>query len=1105
MSRCKRSWLNARLAEQALRQNEQLLRAIIDNATGLVWVKDVDGRFLIMNRYGLEVANLPNEQVLDHTVHDLFPADLAIAYTENDRRVIMTGQAAVFEEIDRRDGQEFTYLATKFPLRDTNGQIYGLGAICTDITVRKQMEQSLRESEEWLRLAVDAGDLGTWQQDVPNGILHLDDRGRDIYGCTQNDVPAQLIRERIHPDDRLLMNEAVQNSLERQDNYGQYRAEYRYFHPDNTIHWLSLQARVTFAGEGANRQAVLGVGTVQDITKRKQLELALQESEALLKAIIESALDAIVTVDAEQRIVLFNAAAEKMFQCAAADAIGQLMSRFIPARFHQMHTDSLAHSNHFTTRVAVDAIGLHPDGSEFPLEASFAQIEVAGRHLRTGIIRDVTERKEAEKTIQEERQHFRDLFENSPIATWLEDFSAVKAWLDGLRANGVTDINTYLTENPEQMATVVSLIRVVDVNQAAVMQNAALDKEHLITSMTQLLTSETYPDIRQEIEAIWNNQISLEFALSGHRLDGRPLTAIIRMDVPKWADKADYSRVIITSTDITELKRVEKALRESEERLGGIVASAMDAIITIDEEQHVVLFNAAAERMFGCSAQEIMGQSINRFLPERFHHTHSQDIEQFSHTNTTSRAMARLGELRAVRTDGTEFPIEASISQTAAAGKRLFTVILRDITERKQMEDALTQERNLLASRVTERTATLSQANAELARANRLKDEFLSNMSHELRTPLNAILNLSESLQEGVYGPINGEQNETLRIIGESGSHLLELINDILDLSKIEADKLQLLLTPVNIETICQATVRMSREPAIKKRLHIVMEIESFAPTLIADERRLKQILVNLLSNAIKFTPEGGQIGLEVIHDAAAEAVRFTVWDTGIGIAHEHLPSLFKPFVQLDSTLSRQYSGTGLGLALVQRLVELHGGSFGVESEPGQGSRFFFTLPLTPLDAILAQNQVGTNDPLPVSLPYPYPPSDQPAADAPLILIVEDNPINIKSLSDYLNFRGYRTMLAINGTEALQMALEARPNLIIMDVQMPELDGLEITRRLRQLPEFATTPIIALTALAMPSDREKCLQAGMNHHYVTKPVSLKGFIQLVDVSSIHVT
>jgi PAS domain S-box-containing protein len=1086
-----------KLAEQALRQNEQLLRAIIDNATGLVWVKDVEGRFLIMNRYGLEVINLPYEQVLDHTVHDLFPADLAIAYTENDRRVLATGQPAVFEETDRRDGQEFTYLATKFPLRDTQGQIYGLGAICTDITVRKQMEQSLRESEEWLRLAVDAGDLGTWRQDVPNEILHLDDRGREIYGCTQNDVPAHVIRERIHPDDRLLMNESVQNSLERQDNYGQFRAEYRYAHPDNTIHWLSLQARVTFAGEGANRQAVLGVGTVQDITKRKQLELALQESEALLKAIVESALDAIVTVDAEQRIVLFNAAAEKMFQCAAADAIGQPMSRFIPARFHQIHTDSPALHDPFTTKVAIDAIGLHPDGNEFPLEVSFAQIEVGGRHLRTGIIRDVTERKEAEKTIQAERQHFRDLFQNSPIATWLEDFSAVKAWLDGLWANGVTDIHTYLTENPEQMATVVSLIRVVDVNQAAVSQNAALDKEHLITSMAQLLTSETYPDIRQEIEAIWNNQISMEFALNGHRLDGQPLTAIIRMDVPEWAGKADYSRVIITSTDITELNRAEKALRESEERLGGIVASAMDAIITIDEAQNVVLFNAAAERMFGCLSPEIMGQSINRFVPQRFHHTHSQDIQQFSHTNTTSRVMGRLGELRAVRTDGTEFPIEASISQTAAAGKRLFTVILRDITERKQMENALTQERNLLASRVTERTATLSQANAELARANRLKDEFLSNMSHELRTPLNAILNLSESLQEGVYGPINDEQNETLRIIGESGSHLLELINDILDLSKIEADKLQLLLTPVNIETICQATVRMSREPAIKKRLKIVMEIESFAPTLIADERRLKQILVNLLSNAIKFTPEGGQIGLEVVHDAAAEAVRFTVWDTGIGIAHEHLPSLFKPFVQLDSTLSRQYSGTGLGLALVQRLVELHGGSFGVESEPGQGSRFFFTLPITPLDAILAQNQIGNNDPIPLPTLYASPPSGQLPTDAPLILIVEDNPINIKSLSDYLAYRGYRTMLAINGTEAIQMTLENHPHLIIMDVQMPELDGLEITRRLRQLPEFVTTPIIALTALAMPSDRERCLQAGMNH-YVTKPVNLKGFIQLVN-------
>jgi len=969
------------------------------------------------------------------------------------------------------------------------GQLFAV-TVQEDITERQQAEQALRDKEQWLRLALEAGELGTWQHDQRTGMIHLDDRGRDMYGFSHHDVPDTLIRVGIHPDDMLLLRQAFLESA-RPEGDGHYRAEYRFTRPDGAVRWLALQAQAFFAGEGADRQPVWGVGTVQDITIRKQIEEDARVAQEFFRILFHvSPVPTVLLRWPELTIADLNQSFANMVDYPRDELLHQ---DFLHLRLSQdpvvieEAVRKLVETNHLQD-YEYTFINRHKETRESLIFAE--RVIQQGNEFVIVKIIDITERKQAEKTIQAERQHFRDLFEHSPMPTWLEDLSGIIQWMDELRTQGVTDLNEYLAQNPEQMAAALSLIKVVDVNQAAVSQNAARDKAHLINSLAQLLIPETYPGVQKEIEALWQNGRSVEFTLNGQRLDGQPLTAIIRMDVPEPNGEPDYARVIITSTDITELTQAEKALRESEERLGGIVGSAMDAIITVDEEQNVVLFNAAAEKMFACNTQDALGQSINRFVPARFHEAHGEDIRLFSRTNTTNRAMGRLGELMAVRADGIEFPIEASISQTAAAGKPLFTIILRDITERKQMVNALAEERNLLASRVAERTANLSQANAELARANRLKDEFLSNMSHELRTPLNAILNLSESLQERVYGDINHQQNETLRIIGESGQHLLELINDILDLSKIEAGKLQLLLTTTNIETVCQATIRMTREPAIKKNLRMALEMEPDMPDLIADERRLKQILVNLFSNAVKFTPDGGQIGLKVVHDAAAEAVRFTVWDTGIGIASEQLPALFKPFVQLDSALSRQYSGSGLGLALVHRLVELHGGSVGVESEPGQGSRFFFTLPITPFDAIMAQ----TADPLP-QLAFSTSPT-QPVADAPLILIVDDNPVNVLSLSDYLVFRGFRTQIAINGTEAIQMAHEFQPNLIIMDVQMPEVDGLEITRHLRRLPAFATTPIIALTALAMPSDREKCLQAGMSH-YVTKPVSLKGFTQLI--------
>jgi signal transduction histidine kinase len=233
----------------------------------------------------------------------------------------------------------------------------------------------------------------------------------------------------------------------------------------------------------------------------------------------------------------------------------------------------------------------------------------------------------------------------------------------------------------------------------------------------------------------------------------------------------------------------------------------------------------------------------------------------------------------------------------------------------------------------------------ELAKATRLKDEFLASMSHELRTPLNAILGLSEALQEQVYGPLTDKQDRSLRRITESGYHLLALITDILDLSKIEAGKVDLTLAPVDVAGVCQASLRLIRESAQKKHQHVTSRVDPAVSTLLADERRLKQMLVNLLSNAVKFTPNHGRIGLEVIGHLDEQPVVFTVWDTGIGIADADRGRLFQPFVQLDSSLARHHAGTGLGLSLVARLADLHGGRVTLESSVGQGSRFCIVLP----------------------------------------------------------------------------------------------------------------------------------------------------------------
>ncbi len=445
----------------------------------------------------------------------------------------------------------------------------------------------------------------------------------------------------------------------------------------------------------------------------------------------------------------------------------------------------------------------------------------------------------------------------------------------------------------------------------------------------------------------------------------------------------------------------------------------------------------------------------------------------------------------------------ANVAAVAIQNARLYDAAQQELAERVRIEEqlqrsnlALEAERATLERRVVERTADLRRTNAELTRAVRAKDEFLATMSHELRTPLNAILGKAETLRDEIFGPLNETQDASLLTIEESGRHLLALINDILDVAKIESDKLGLNIGPVSVPGICEASLRMIKQAAQEKRIQILSQLDSdvTAVPIQADGRRLKQILVNLLSNAVKFTPSGGQVGLEVRGDAQNAILHFTVWDTGIGIAQEDIGRLFQPFVQLDSRLSRQYTGTGLGLTLVARLTKMHGGGVTLESAVGKGSHFTVSLPWKPTPARTpeAREQVPPAEHISPIVP----PLAQQAQGKILILLVEDNEESVNTFVPYLEAQGCRVIVVRDGAATVQHARQARPDLILMDIQMPGIDGLETTRRLKADEALRQTPIIALTALAMPGDRERCLQAGADA-YLSKPVPLKQLVNII--------
>ncbi|MBC8158149.1 MAG: PAS domain S-box protein [Alphaproteobacteria bacterium] len=378
--------------------------------------------------------------------------------------------------------------------------------------------------------------------------------------------------------------------------------------------------------------------------------------------------------------------------------------------------------------------------------------------------------------------------------------------------------------------------------------------------------------------------------------------------------------VLAISLDITELKRSEQALRESEARFSGVLEIAPDAIITADAHGNVQMFNQRARNIFGYEEDEILGRSLEMLIPKRFRNGHVQNIAGFVASGAQSQRMSERNGIFGLRKDGSEFPAEASVSKFEAGDERFFSVILRDVTERKRIEREIIQSKELAEA------------------ASRAKSEFLANMSHELRTPLNAILGFSEVMTRETFGPLGSKKyNEYAADIHNSGSLLLDLISDVLDLSKIEAGALDLTEGVVDLNEAVRSVLRMGQERAARKSLHIDTNLDPTLPAIRGDERAIKQIVLNLLSNCTKFTAEGGAITFSSEIDPDG-GVSLIVTDTGIGIAHADIPKVLEPFGQVGSPHTRGYEGTGLGLPLAKRLTEMHDAIFELESEPGVGT-----------------------------------------------------------------------------------------------------------------------------------------------------------------------
>ena len=376
-------------------------------------------------------------------------------------------------------------------------------------------------------------------------------------------------------------------------------------------------------------------------------------------------------------------------------------------------------------------------------------------------------------------------------------------------------------------------------------------------------------------------------------------------------------------------------------RFRHLLEAAPDAIIEVNREGKIVLLNKVTETLFGYSRQELLGQSVEMLVPEELRAAHGTHRGGYW-KHPATRPMGGALKLEGRRKDGTRFPVEISLSPVEFEGVLGVTAIIRDVTDRQLAEQKIRSMQAAYAEELAAKNQQLEIRNAEVERANHLKSEFLSGMSHELRTPLHTILGFTELLEEELEGPLNEKQQRFVRHIHRDSQHLLALINDVLDLSKIESGRLELQREVFALTDALEETISSLRPRASAKKVEIIASSEVSAQ-LFADRLRFRQILYNLLSNAVKFTPEGGKISVSV--EIQADHIEVCVADTGVGIPTTQHESIFDKFYQVGKRQAGGAEGTGLGLAITKRLVEAHGGTIRVESEPGKGSKFSFTIP----------------------------------------------------------------------------------------------------------------------------------------------------------------